>query len=154
MHALRAPVLDAPPLQRYGLPEYTVGDSPAAGAHFTHQIEGQYHERLVSLHVRLVTDANVANRQPLIEFRDSEDNRFLFSGAPTTQAASLTNDWVFSAFQYTAEWTIDDSVLIPLASVLLPPTFDFRVYVDNIQATDQLSRIRFVKERFWTAPVG
>jgi len=150
MHDLRAPLLDAPPLRRYGLPAWEYRDSPAAAAHFTEELGGLYIVRLISLHVRLVTDANVANRTVLVEYRDAADARLDFSGAPVVQTATDTVDWIFSAFQGQAEWEIDDSILVPLKPSFLPPTFDFRVFVDNIQAGDQLSRIRFKWERFYT----
>lgn len=150
MSPLVAPLLDAPPLRRYGLPEYVQGASPAAGAHFVQAITGQYHTRLVSVFARLVTDATAAARTVLVEYRDAEDNRFVFSGAPVTQSASDTIDWAFHVFHSQAEWEIDNSILIPLAPILLPPTFDFRVFVGSIQAGDQLSQVRFVWERFYS----
>jgi hypothetical protein len=142
--------LDSPPLVRYGLPEYRLGDAPAAAAHFVQAVEGAFFVRLVSLHVRLVTDANAANRTVLVEYRDDADRRYDLSGAPVTQPASTTTDWIFSAFQAQAEWEIDGTVLVPLHPVLLLPTHDFRVFVDNVQAGDQLSLVRFVWERFYT----
>lgn len=149
MHELVAPPLATPPLERYGPPEYVKGDSPAAGAMFSSEIGGGFWTRLLSVHVRLVTDANVANRTVLVEYRDDGDNRYMISGAPVTQAASTTTDWTFDVFQAQAEWTIDDTVVVPLKPLLLLPGHDFRIFVDNVQATDQLSRIRFWRERFY-----
>jgi len=150
VHSLTAPVLDAPPIARYGLPEYVKGESPAAGAHFEQTIEGRYHTRLVSVFCRLVTSATVANRSVLIEYRDGEDNRFAVSGTATVQAASLTVDWAFNAFLPEPVAAVDVTNLVPLAPILLPPTFDFRIFVANVQVADQLSRIRFVWERFYS----
>jgi len=150
MYALIAPVLDAPPLRRYGLPEYVQGAQPAANAHFVQEIESRYFVRLISVFCRLVTDGTAAARTVLVEYRDAADARYAFSGAPVTQAASTTTDWAFNVFQGQAEWEIDATILVPLAPILLLPTFDFRIFVDNIQAGDQLSLVRFVWERFYT----
>lgn len=147
---LVAPVLDSPPLARYGLPEYVVGDSPAAGANFTQLIEGRYHTRLVSLFVRLVTDANAANRTLRLELLDGQSNVFDVAGNPVTYPASSTEDYSFSAYQAQGEWEVAATNLVPLHPVLLPPTFSFRIAVTNIQVGDQLSRIRWVWERFYT----
>lgn len=150
MRALREPDLDSPPLVRYGLPEYVLGASPAAGADFTQAVDGNFFARLISVHARLVTDANAANRTVCVEYRDGNGNRYMLSGTATTQAATLTADWIFSAFQPATVAAVDTSNLVPLVPMLLLPTHDFRVHVVNVQAGDQLSRIRFVWERFYT----
>lgn len=141
---------DAPPLPRYGLPELVYGQTPAAGAHFTQAIGGSYYARLLSVFCRLVTDGTAGDRQVVVEYRDAGANRFGLSGVNVTQAASLTGDWYFSLFQPYVSATVDSTALAPLSPLLLEPTWDFRIYVSGIQATDQLSRIRFVWERFLT----
>jgi len=150
MHALRTPLIDAPPLVRYGLPEYVQAASPAAGAEFTQAIESRYHTRLISLFVRLVTDANVANRTLRLEYRDAEGNVFDVCGNPVTYPANSTEDYSFSVFQPRGEWEVAATNLVPLHPILLPPTFDFHIEVNNIQVGDQLSRIRFYWERFYS----
>jgi hypothetical protein len=150
MYALRTPSLDAPPLARYGLPDYQMRANPAAGANFTEEISGSFYTRLITVSVRLVTDLNVANRTLRLEFRDNQDNVFAVCGNPVTYPASSTEDYFFSVFQPRGEWEVSAANLVPLHPLLLPPTFDFRIAVTNIQATDQLSRIRFVWERFYT----
>jgi hypothetical protein len=145
------PTLDSPPLQRFGLPSLEYGTSPAAAADFVQKIEGNYYVRLVSVFCRLVTDSNAADRQVVLEYRDAATNRFAISGSGATQAASLTGDWFFTAFQMWAAATADSTVLAPLSPILLAPTMDFRLHVVSAQAADQLSRIRFVWERFFTS---
>ena len=71
-------------------------------------------------------------------------------GAPVTVAASTTIDYAFSAFQGQADWPEDASILVPLHPLLLRPTDNFRLHIVNVQAADQLSRIRFVWERFYS----
>ncbi len=155
MPHLLTPLLDAPPLERYGLPEYVQAASPAAGAEFTQAIEGRYHTRLISLFVRLVTDANVANRTLRLEYRDAAGNVVDVMGNPVTYPAGSTEDYSFSAFQPRGEWEVSATNLVPLHPLLLPPTFDFHIEVTNIQLGDQLSRIRFVWERFYSdVPLG
>lgn len=150
MHDLRAPLLDSPPLQRYGLPEVVYGTSPAAGADFVQELGGNFHTRLLSVFCRLVCSADVAAREVVVEYRNGEDSRFALAGASTSAAAASTVDYFFSAWLATDIFPVDTSVLAPLPPILLPPSFDFRIHVVNIQATDQLSRIRFTWERFYT----
>ena len=149
MSSLAAPVLDAPALRRYGPPELVFGANPAAAAHFVFDEDAGYWWRLLSVHVRLVTDANAADRQVVLEYRDIQDQRFDLMGINATQAASLTADYVFSAFQPGVVATVDSSSLIPLHPTLLYPGCDFRLFVVNVQAGDQLSRVRFQLERFY-----
>lgn len=150
MHALRAPLLDSPPLGRYGYPEVKAGPQPAAGAHFTQPITGEFLTRLVSVFVRLVTSAAVANREVVVEYRTTEGSRYALAGSAVVQAASLTVDYFFSAYQPEVRQPVDTSQLVPLSPILLRPTDDFRIFVVNVQAADQLSRIRFVWERFYS----
>jgi len=148
---LYAPLLDSPPLVRYGLPEYVQGTSPAVASHFVQAVEGRYHVRLVSLFCRLVADVTAANREVVLEYRDAEANRYALHGSAVAQTASQTRDYAFNTFQPVVTTVVDTSHLIPLSPLLLPPTFDFRVFVVNVAAGDQLSRIRFVWERFYTS---
>jgi len=150
MSTLLAPLLDAPPLVREGLPTYERPNSPAAGAHFTQAIGGDFFVRLVTVFCRLVTDGTAASRTVLVEYRDAAGNRFAIDGAPVTQSASSTNDWAFSWQRGQPDWEVDGTIMVGLSPLLLLPTMDFRVFVDNIQVTDQLSRIAFVWERFYT----
>lgn len=152
MHALRAPLPDSPPLVRHGLPIYEFGTLPAAGANFTYTVDGNYFVRLLTLSVRLATDANAANRTVRLEYLDYAGNVFAVCGNPVTYPANTTaEDFFFSVWQGQGEWEVAASNLVPLAPLLLPPTFAFRVLVNNIQAGDTLTRIRFLREEFYTA---
>lgn len=150
MHA-RAQDTDSPPLIRYGFPELVSGTSPAAGADFSQAIGGQSFVRLVSLFVRLVTDGTVANREVVLEYLTAEGNRYALAGAPVTVAASSTYDYAFNTFQPTAEWPCDSTILVPLLPMVLRPTDSFKLHVVNVAAGDQLSRIRWVQERFYSS---
>lgn len=149
-HGARPPLLDSPALYRYGLPELVFGASPAAGADFVQAVEGRYFARLVSVFVRLVTSAAVANREVVVEYRDPQAQRWMLSGSAIVQAASLTVDYVFDAFRDVVTQPSDATQLIPLSPHLLSGSMDFRVHVVNIDAADQLSRVRFTWERFYS----
>lgn len=150
MGVLTIPTLDAPALQRYGLPEYVTRPSPAAQGNFSEEIDGRFHVRLLTVYCRFVTDANVANRTVNLEYRDNQDQRFAIFGAPNlTQTASTTTDYFWSAWQGQADWPMDSTVCMPLAPIILPPTFDFRIVLGSAAAGDQLSRIRIYWERFF-----
>jgi hypothetical protein len=148
--ALPTPELDAPPLFRYGLPEYFRAASPVAGANFTQALGGNFYTRLITLFVRLVTDGNAANRTLRLEYLDTDGAVYCVQGNPVTYPATSTEDYSFSVFQGQGEWEVATTNLVPLHPLLLPPTHSFRILVNNIQATDQLSRITWTWERFYT----
>jgi len=126
------------------------GASPAAGAHFVRTVPGEYTVRLVSVFCRLVTDATAANREVVLEFRDADDRRLVLAGGPVTVSATDIVDFSFVDNLGQPDWEVDGSVLVKLPLFYLPPTYDFRLFVVNVQVGDQLSRIRFREERFPT----
>jgi hypothetical protein len=148
------PSLDRPPLQRYGLPDYVIGQNPAAGAHFVFNVDGQQYVNLVSLTVRLVASAAVAAREVVVQYRDTDGNVWVQNGINTTVTAGNTADYFFGAFIPEVVATVNGSSLVPLAPILLPPTWNIRVFVANIDVADQLSRIRFILERYYSNPVA
>lgn len=127
-----------------------LGASPAAGASFTQAMEGRYTTRLVSLHCKLVTDANAANREVVLEYRNDQNVRYALMGAATTVPDSTTVYYEFNRSQPVAEWPVDSSILVPIDPMWLPAGWNFRLYVVNVQATDALTEIRGVWERFYT----
>ena len=146
----RAPLLDAPPLQRYGLPQYVIGANPAVATAFVRTVDGGVYERYVGIAVRLVTDANVANREVVVQYRDTDGNVVDQNGINATVAANTTADYFFSAFQPGVVATVNASSLVPLHPELLLPSWSMRIFVVNVQAGDQLARIRMRLEQFYS----
>ena len=143
-------ILDPFATSRNAIRELVDGATPAAGADFVQTIEGRYVTRLVSVFARLVTDANVANRELVLEYRDENDDRFALMGAPVVVTASDTVDYAFGRHLGQPDWPCDDTILVPLLPTPLLPSWDFRLHLVNAQATDQLSRVRILWERFYT----
>jgi hypothetical protein len=149
MHHAHPQLLDSPPLVRYGNPQRVFGASPAAGTDFTFAPDGRFYTRLVSVFCRLVTDANVANREVVVELRDQQAQRYDLSGLPVVATANTTVDYAFNIFQPVANSPCDSTLLVPLHATLMFPSDDMRLHVVNVQAGDQLSRIRIVLEQFY-----
>ena len=125
--------------------------APAAGANFAQTVNDGLYWRLVSVAFRLVTSADVADREGTLEYRDQEGNVYDRMGAPVEVTADTTIDYVYSAFQPEAAWPINSTILVPLHPVLLPPGHSFNIVVVAIDNTDALSRIRYVVEKFYIA---
>lgn len=150
MSPLEPAVVDQPRLRPYGFPSLEALESPAAGAAFSEAVDGAFYVRLLSVHVRLVTSAVVAERGLFLEYRDQAGNRYMLAGAAVTQSASSTNDYLFDVWQPVTSWPVDASILVPLKAALLEPTHSWRIGVTNMDAGDALSRIRTTRERFYT----
>lgn len=148
--ALRTPELDAPPLRRYGLPELVFGASPAANTDFTAALSGSFYGRLISVFFNFATDATVADREVVLAYETGAGQRFFVNGAPVEVTASDDVDYCFSSFHDEAVWPVDDSIIVPLAPILLRPTDVFRIHLVNGQTADALTTIRYVWERFYS----
>lgn len=142
--------IGAPRLLPDGFPFYGVGTAPAAATDFTGTIDGNYFFRLLCVWCRLVCDANVAAREVVLQFQTQEGTVYRSCGAATTVAASTTIDYSFSVWQPLTEFPVDSTILIPLDPILQPPTFKWALHIVNAQAGDQLSRIRFYRERYFS----
>jgi hypothetical protein len=136
-----------------GFRERVLAASPAAGAELTVTMDSRYVTRMVSIFLRLVTDATAANREVVVEYLNGAGQRFQLAGAGLVITASTTVDYVFMRSQGQAEWSVDGSVLVPLSSEELEGSEAFKIHVVNIQATDALSRIRYTWERFYSDSV-
>lgn len=136
-----------------GFRERVKGVSPAAAADYAVTMEGRYVTRLVALKVLLTTDANAANREVVLEYRTAEAERFALFGAAVVVTASDTVTYHFQRDIPEAQWSVDDSILVPIADYALLPTESFRLHIVNVQAADTLTVIRYTWERFFTDDV-
>lgn len=148
---LAPPEIDTPGLQRFGYPEYVIGTSPAAGQKYVQAIGGNWFVRLLSVFFTFTPSATVASRTPYVEFVDASSRRFALSGAPLTVPASDTTDFYFSVWRTYADWEVDATVLVPLERTILLPTMSWKIGATAIDATDTITNVRFMYERFDTS---
>lgn len=133
--------------------ERVKGIAPAAATDYAVTMEGRYVTRLVALKVLLTTDANAANREVVLEYRNAEAERIALFGAAVVVTASDTVTYFFERGIPEAQWSVDDSILVPIADMPLLPSESFRVHIVNVQAADTLTVIRYTWERFYTDAV-
>jgi hypothetical protein len=123
-------------------------DSPAAGAGFVFGADGRGARRLLSLVFTLTTDANAANRLVTVEYVGRNNLTYAVAEVTATQAASLTNRYVFAIGYGTDSFAAGTDGLAPLPSLFLMPGDQLKIIVANIQVGDQLSAIAGAIERF------
>ncbi len=135
-------------LEPFGLPSLNYGVAPAAGADFAVSVGSAYPARLVSVFCRIVTSADAANREVVVEYRDADGLRFYVAGAPVVVTANTTQDYSFQFGLGQPDWPIDSTILVPLQPMLLVGSWSFRIHVVNMDNTDQLSLIRYVWQQY------
>jgi hypothetical protein len=137
-----------------GFSEPAAVTQPAAGSGFTITVGSQYWERLTALTFRLVTSAVVANRQVSLTATSGDGVPLAIFPAASVQAASLTWDYSFLPNLSTFNTVSGLVVTAPAPTFFLQPGYTLVVAVGAVDVGDQLSRIRFYRERFSTGPGG
>jgi hypothetical protein len=127
-----------------------VPDAPAAGSNLSWPVSGQAFLRIVAATATLATDSNVANRLFSLDFIGGQ------GVTPIRNAATLlvTASTGATVFQWdhahtVSEWQTGTPVFAPLVDMLLPPGWTVRLTVDNIQAGDAITAVKFVTERYF-----
>lgn len=138
----------------HGYTERIIVANPAAGLSATYTVPGDKQHRVLAANARLVTSATVASRQLTVDYQDNDGNLLVSNGGATLQAASLTNDYRFSADRAVSEWTTGSPLFGPLTQIFLNEGWKVVFRVSTIQAADQLSALILVVESFPTGPQG
>lgn len=128
--------------------EVTLGTSPAAGANFSLQNTGLQDSRLLSITFKLVTDGNAASRYVSVDYNDGNSHLFVRNGIQGAVAASTTALFSFNSHRTISEANANNEVFAPLQPALIQSTQSIGINVANIQATDQLSQIVMLWERY------
>lgn len=131
---------------------------PAAGAYpVCRPVQGNLW-RVHSIHFRLVTDANVANRRILFCFPSGAAVGWHFLHySPAAQVASTTYDYILSTCTDSASHVsnVFGGTNIVTMSLYQPIMISYDYYPDimceNFQATDNFSAVQFLGERYLTS---
>lgn len=137
-----------------GFSEPLAVDNPAAGAGFTITIGAAYWERLLALSFRVVSDGNAANRQVTLTVNGGDGVPLAIFPAASVQTATLTYDYSFLPNVQTFNAVTGLRVVSPAPVFFLQPAYTLVVSIGSVQVGDQVSRIRFYRERFQTGPGG
>lgn len=122
--------------------------NPVAGANFSFNIPSGQVIRPRTLMFRFVTDANVASRTVTLYVYGAGGGLYSIL-TQVTQAASLTYDYSYVPSIYPAH-TITHGIILAgwPADLWLESPMVISSQIYNIQATDQLSSIHLLYERF------
>jgi hypothetical protein len=135
--------------------DYAFPTNPAAGAQLSVTVQGEWAVRVLAARATLTTDANVANRLVSLDFVNSRGTTLVRNGASVLVTANTSNQaFEWGSNRALAEWNTGTPVWVPLLPLFLDPGFTLKFAVDSIQATDQLSSVSLVLEKWPTGPRG
>ena len=114
---------------------------PAAGADWTWTVPSSTAYQIQSIRAQLVTSSTVAARQPLLKILDLSGNVVLEAPATGTQAASLTQDYDWTAGAPSA--AVSDGVVVTELpqGLILEAGWTVQTVTAALQAGDQWSLI-------------
>jgi len=135
-------------------PELATITSPAAEAGFTIQIAPEYWEAPWTLAFKLVTEAGGGNRQIGCQLQDPGGVTVAAVPVASTQAGGLTYTYSFCSWLTSAAAVEALTVMSPFFPLAIPPKYSIVVTVGTASADDQISNIRYYRDRFQTGDLG
>ncbi len=138
----------APPGFAVGWQEPVYVPDPAAGNPWTHEVDGRYSERLISVSFTLTTSAAVGSRFPQVELVDANDKVVLSvpAGDTVVASSSVSPNLMLGAPAFAFGASGGTFGFIP--DVLLPPGWAWNLAVFGIDVADQISDTILIVQRF------
>ncbi|MGB2711404.1 MAG: hypothetical protein WBC33_07790 [Conexibacter sp.] len=131
-----------------GYVRHVTGTDPAAGINMNESVPTGARWRLLAFVSTLLTDANVANRRPLLGLSVSGQTRVRVPAPATIPASTQTNFWwALDLIGATANGTVDIVTGLPDAPVLLAGDI-INVQVSGFQAGDDWAAPAFAVEEW------
>lgn len=134
--------------------QLSVVPSPAVATGFTINVGNAYWELGDSLSFQIVTDSNAANRVVTLTVNDGAGVALATITANAALTASKTGLFTFLGTQTSSQGATDGPFTAPFPQVWLQPTYSIVVAFTNAQAGDQVSNVRWYRQRFVTGPQG
>lgn len=122
--------------------------NPAAGANLSMALSAFRIHIVDAIHIRLVTDANVANRRMILRFNVGA-TIYMEIPCSNVQAASLTYDYYFGGV-LDAEAIVGTVITKSMAPRRLDGQYSISTAIENIQVADQISQVRVLERRWFT----
>lgn len=139
-----------PPLEggaRWGDCQPVTIPNPAVGGGFTYRLPGSERQRILAVTFQLVASADVANRKPLLAYKDGGAGTFAAVGLPYVQTAGITSVYTFAVGLQ--QFGADDAANMggPLPDLPLDVGETLVLTVTNVDDTDAVKSIRLFVEQ-------
>ncbi len=125
------------------------GADPAAGDEITITVPTRRRWRIHAIHITLITDATVADRQIIFWIDDGASVLYRYT-LTTIQTASLTNLYSFAPSS-TPEIATTTKIVVPIPMFVLPAGCRIQTLTTNIQAGDNYNAPQILVEE-WIDP--
>lgn len=122
--------------------------SPAAGASWSHKVDGRYWERLLSVYYVYTASAVVANRTSQLNLVDQNGAVVLVVGAGATVTAGQTKFCSLQIGNPTVEGGIPSGAVGWLPDFLVPMDWSWQLAVANEDAGDTVTGIVLLVQQF------
>jgi hypothetical protein len=124
------------------------GDNPGAGVLFTRSMDGNFYRRILAL-VFTVTAANAgASRFVAVEYRGKDALPFAGGFPGSVLAINTANRYWGSVSRTVSDFATGTDVGFPLDDVFLAPGDQLVINITSLNASDAITDIRGVEERF------
>lgn len=132
-------------------PDHVLVPQPAVGLGAVFPLDSRWWWRFRSVRLLLSTSAVVANRFVTVDITDAEGNAWVRNPAPAVQAAGVANqEYNFADRSFTLSGIAGQPMFSDLLKLWIPPGWQLRVNVANIDAGDQLAGIRLYVDKLLT----
>jgi hypothetical protein len=129
-------------------PDHVLTPAPAAGAPLIFPLEATWLWRIRAARVTLTTSAVVANRFLTFDYCDTEGTAWARNPAAAVQAAGVANqEYSFANRSFPISGIAGVPQFLDLLELWLPPSWQLRVNVANMDVVDQLSGLRLYVEK-------
>jgi len=133
-------------------PELDQIPDPAAGGGFTIEVGANYYERPIALSFTFTTAAHAATRQVQLQLLDPGGVLVAAMPVASTQITTLTYQYSFVAQLSSPQAVAANVVISPLPAWVIPSSYSLAVTITNVYTTDQVTNIRYYRDRFSTDP--
>lgn len=138
------------PSMAVGWQEPVYVPEPPVGTSWKHMVDGRFYERVISVRWNVTASAVVANRYPLLTWRDGNGTVVLRSPAMQVIVAGNVSNMNSSVFGYSDFGQNQAEQFGGLPDLLLPPDWSVAGDLIGQDAGDQVSGVVLVVQRFPT----
>lgn len=122
--------------------------NPAAGAGWTHKVDGRYYERVLAVTFTLVTSVVVANRFPAVTLTDNLGRTITSVPAGNSVPASTTLNVFLARNAPAYDFGTGGGSFGFMPDLMVPPDWSWSCNVAGIDVADQLSGIVLLVQQY------
>lgn len=136
---------------RVGYQDLIRGETPSAGADYRYIVPGAHVLWPLSVLCTLTTSGAAGLRSLVLEYWDSNAERYLVAGTQAQLAAGQSNAYCFQPEAGAVAWPVDDAAIAPLPQQHIYAGNSLVLRIAGADAGDQIAGVRISA---WLYPTG